>query len=73
MFGELRRTVRANARTSDPVCTVLVGLFGLQRKISPAPRAAASMASRSSFPSALLTGIDTTVAPMYRATRLGWR
>ena len=60
---DMRLVNGAVARMSDAVCTVLVGLFGLQQNTRPAPRAAFDMADRSILPSSGVTGIDSTRAP----------
>ena len=64
--GELCLTRRTNFSTAAALCTVPVGLFGLQKKIIPAPLAASAIASVSS-PSDLSTVIILTGAPIRRA------
>ena len=70
MSGEFDLTRRMNAETLSSECVVAVGLFGLQRKTSPAPLAASAIPSRSSFRLAS-TGISRTLAPIVRAVRFG--
>ena len=48
MSGEMRRTRSTKSVTVLAPCTVAVGLFGLLKKMRPAPRAVAIMPSRSS-------------------------
>ena len=48
MSGEVCFTPRTNFSTAAALCTVPVGLFGLQKKIIPAPLAASAIASMSS-------------------------
>ena len=64
--GELCLTRRTNFSMAAALCTVPVGLFGLQKKIIPAPLAASAIASASS-PIDLSTVIILTGAPMRRA------
>ena len=66
MSGEACLTARTNFSTVAALCTVPVGLFGLQKNTRPAPLAAAVMPSMSR-PRERSTGMTLTGTPIRRA------